>query len=111
MYTIPKTALEAAILDRLHDLYDARGFPPEPSIRVLRRENTGSGRYVALESDARVQIVDGYIDLGGSFIEMNGLPNGMMAVALVKDKRLMTLEITVYGGDSWNGDEREWKIV
>jgi hypothetical protein len=54
---------------------------------------------------------DGYIDLGGSFIEMEGLQNGMMAVALVKNNHLTTLEFTVYGGDSWDGEEREWKIV
>jgi hypothetical protein len=42
---------------------------------------------------------------------MKGLPNGMMAVVLVKDEHLTTLELTVYGGDSWDGEEREWKIV
>jgi hypothetical protein len=111
MRTIQQTALETAVLDRLHELYRARGFPPARSIRALRRENTGDGRYVELESEARVQMDDGYIDLGGSFIEMKGLPNGMMAVVLVKDKHLTTLELTVYGGDSWDGEEREWKIV
>lgn len=111
MMTIPQTVLETAVLDRLHSLYNERGFPPANSIKVLRRENTGGGRYVDLESDARVQLDDGYVDLGGSFIEMKGVPNGMMAVALVKDNRVTTLEFTVYGGDSWNGEEREWKIV
>jgi hypothetical protein len=111
MNTIQQTALETAVLDRLRALYQARGLPPAMSIGVLRRENTGNGRYVDLESNADVQMDDGYIDLGGSFIEMKGLPNGMMAVALVKNNHLTTLEFTVYGGDSWDGEEREWKIV
>jgi hypothetical protein len=111
MNTLQQTALETEVLGRLYELHHASGFPSAASIRVLRRENTGGGRYLDLDSDALVHIVDGYIDLGGKFIQMNGLPNGMMAVALVKKQRLKTLEFTVYGGDHWDGEEREWKIV
>jgi len=111
MNTIQPSALETAVLDRFHQLYQEKGFTPAESIRVLRRENTGGGRYVDIESDAPVQLSDGYVDLGGSYVELSGLPNGMMAVALVKNGRLMTLELTVYGGDSWDGEERDWKIV
>jgi hypothetical protein len=111
MVMIQQSPLEAAVLDRLHELYKTKGFPSAESIRVLRRDNTGGGRYVEVECSARVQIDDGYIDLGGSYIEMDGLPNGMMAVALVKDGRVTMIEFTVYGGDSWSGEERAWKIV
>ena len=111
MNTIARSVLETAVLDRFHQLFKAQGFPPAESIKVLRRENAGGGRYTDLESDASLQLNDGYIDLGGSFVEMTGLPNGMMAVVLVKDGRLKTLEFTVYGGDHWNGEEREWKLV
>ncbi len=111
MSTLPQSALEAAVLERLHELYRAKGFPRAESIRVLRRENTGGGRYVDLKCDVLVQLDDGYIDLGGSYIEMKGLPNGMMAVALIKDARVTTLEFTVHGGDPWNGEEEDWKIV
>jgi hypothetical protein len=105
------SALETAVLERFHHLYREKGFPSAESIRVLGRANTGGGRYVDLECLGPVQLDDGYIDLGGSYIEMEGLPNGMMAVALIKDSRVRTLEFTVYGGDSWSGEERDWKIV
>ena len=108
---IQQSALETAVLEHLHHLYRAQGFPPAASVRVLRRENTGGGRYVDLECDKTVRIEDGYIDLGGSYIEMEGIPHGMMAVALIKNGYLTMLEFTVYGGHQWSGDERGWKIV
>jgi len=111
MSTIQRSALETAVLDRFHQLYGAKGFPPAESIRVLRRDDTGGGRYVDLECDAPVQLDDGYADLGGSFVDMEGLPNGMMAVVLIRGGRIQVLEFTVYGGDFWDGQEREWKIV
>ena len=42
---------------------------------------------------------------------MKGVPNGMMAVVLLKGGRIKLLELTVYGGDFWDGEEREWRIV
>jgi hypothetical protein len=111
MNAITQTALETAVLERLHEVHRGAGFPPPGQIRVLKRENTPGGRYVDIASDAEVKANDGYIDLGGRFIEMEGLANGMMAVALVQDRRLKILEFSVYGGDSWNGEERAWKIV
>lgn len=111
MTTIEKTELETAVLDRFHQLYQAQGFPSADAIAVIQRQNTGGGRYVDLECAALLRLDDGYIDLGGSFIEMKGLPNGMMAVVLVKGGHPKTLEFTVYGGDSWNGEESDWRIV
>jgi len=66
---------------------------------------------VDLESDTPVQVGDGYLDLAGRFVEMEGAPAGMMAVVLVKQGRLRILEFTAYGGDSWDGEERAWRIV
>ena len=111
MNPIAQSLMETAVLDRFHQLYQTRGFPSAESIRILRRENTGGGRYAELECDTRLQMDDGYIDLLGSFIEMKGLPNGMMAVVLVTGGYVKTLEFTVYGGDLWDGEERAWKIV
>lgn len=111
MNTLQITGLERAVLDRFHQLYQGGGFPPANSIRVLQRKNTGGGRYVELESDQQVELDDGYIDMSGHFIEMRGLPDGMMAVVLIKGRRVEVLELTVYGGDSWDGEEREWKIA
>ena len=106
-----KSELEAAVLDRFHQLYEAKGFPPSDLISATRRENTGGGRYTDLECNTLVQMDDGYVDLGGSLIEMAGLPNGMMAVVRIDGGRIKTLEFTVYGGDDWDGVERGWKIV
>jgi hypothetical protein len=111
MGTIAKSALEVAVLDRFHQLYQAKGFPSSDMIGVARRENTGGGRYVDLTCDRAVRLDDGYVDLGGGFVHMAGLPNGMMAVVRISGGRLRTLEFTVYGGDHWDGSEREWNIV
>ena len=111
MNTTTQSTLEAAVLGRFHQLYEEQGFPAAESIGVVARENTGGGRYVELDSNVPRRLDDGYIDLAGSFIEMEGLPNGMMAVVLVVGRRAKTLELTVYGGDSWDGEERAWKIV
>jgi len=53
---------------------------------------------------------DGYLDLGGKFIEMEGVPNGMMAVVLIVQGQPKTLELTVYGGDRWDGTEHQWAL-
>jgi len=53
---------------------------------------------------------DGYLDLGGKYIDIGGVPNGMMAVVLISKGQPKVLEITVYGGDNWDGNEREWAL-
>ena len=111
MNMLQSSALEKAVLECFHQLYQSQGFPQVSSIGIVRRENTGGGRYVELACDQQSQLEDGYIDLGGRFVEMSGVPNGMMAVVLVKGGRVQVLEFTVYGGDVWDGEEREWKIV
>jgi hypothetical protein len=103
--------LEAAVAAKLYDLYRDRGFPSPDRLFVQRRENTGSGRYVDLEPVESQRLEDGYLDLGGSFIELSGVPNGLMAVARIRNSRLDQIEISVYGDDPWDGEERAWKIV
>jgi hypothetical protein len=103
--------LETDLLAVLHELYGDRGFPAPSKVRVLRRENTGSGRYVDLDPLECPQLDDGYLDLAGRFVDMRGIPNGLMAVARIQDHRLLQLEISVYGNDPWDGVEHEWKIV
>lgn len=98
-------------MERFHRLYASAGFPPPEAVRVVKRECTAGGRYVDLECDAYVALKDGPADLQGSFIELPGLPNGMMAVVWIKGRKLRTLELTVYGGDPWDGSERGWRIV
>ena len=105
------TPLEAALMEKFHHIYKSSGFPAPKGVRVRHRENTGSGRYVDLQFDEPTQLGDGYLDLAGSFIEMAGLRDGMMAVLFVQAHRVRQLEITVYGTEHWDGEEREWKFV
>jgi hypothetical protein len=111
MQSAHPSPLEAALLAVFHELYGDCGFPAVDKVRVRRRENTGAGRYIDLETADEVRLDDGYLDLKGRYIEMSGVPNGMMAVARVKDHRVQQIEISVYGEDPWDGEEREWTIV
>ena len=106
-----KTRLEDAVLGHFHKIHRAKGFPLSEAVRVLERHVTPCGRYVEIESDIHVQMDDGYLDLEGSYIEMKGLPNGIMAVVMVNRQRVTMLEFTTYGGDSWDGNEDDWAIV
>lgn len=111
MKVLDLSPLEAALLRVFHELYGARGFPSPEGIRVRKRENTGAGRYVDLDVETDSQLEDGYLDLGGQFIEMEGVPHGLMAVVHVRDHRPDQLEIAVYGNDPWDGHERKWSIA
>ena len=111
MRPLKTSPLETALLAVFHELYGDQGFPLPGAIQVVCRKNTGGGRFVDLESVEHVRLDDGYVDLAGRYVKMSGLPNGLMAVALIKNKRLQQIELTVYGGDFWDGDEREWAIV
>jgi hypothetical protein len=111
MKLLDPSPLEAALLNAFYRLYGARGFPAPEKVRVRNRENTGAGRYVDLHVEVGSELDDGYLDLGGQFIEMEGVPNGLMAVVHVKDHRPNQLEIAVYGNDPWDGHERKWSIA
>lgn len=105
------TPLELAILRVFYEEYGMQSFPFPDAVKVNARKNTGAGRLVSLESDARIHCQDGYLDMGGRFIEMEGVPNGLMAVVSVVNSALDQLEIATYGDDSWDGEERAWKII
>ena len=111
MRLLDLSPLEAELLRAFHELHGARGFPPPEDIRVRARENTGAGRYVDLYVETGSKLEDGYLDLGGQFIEMEGVPHGLMAVVHLKDHRPDQLEIVVYGNDPWDGRERKWSIA
>ena len=111
MKMLDLSPLEVALLKAFHKLYGDRGFPAPDMIRVRNRENTGAGRYLDLHVEVDSQLDNGYLDLGGQFIEMEGVPNGLMAVVHVKDHRPDQLEIAVYGDDPWDGQERKWSIA
>lgn len=105
------TPLELAVLQAFYDEYHTLGFPLPSAIKVSARQNTGAGRLTKLEANAEVTCPDSYLDMGGKFIEMEGIPNGLMAIVSIANSTLDQLEIAVYGNDSWDGEERSWKIV
>jgi hypothetical protein len=111
MTELSQTALESELLALFYELYGHQGFPPPQEIRVLSRENTGGGRYVELECRDDVKLHDVYLDMGGRYISMKSLPSGMMAVVQIKNHKVSLLELAVYGGDHWDGTEKDWAIV
>jgi hypothetical protein len=110
MQSVQLSPLETALATVFHELYGDKGFPAPNRIRVLRRENTGAGRYVDVDSDDHIALDDGYVDLGGRYIKMSEVPHGLMAVALIKNHRVRQIEIAVYGVFIWDGIERDWSI-
>jgi hypothetical protein len=58
----------------------------------------------------RLEIGDGYLDLGGAYVERALLPNGPMAVVAVTTGVPVCIEIAVYGEVAWDGVERAWTI-
>ena len=105
------TPLEAGVLGVFHDIYRDRNFPAPEAVRVRSRTNTGAGRYVELESAEVSNCVDGYLDMGGRFVEMEGVPFGIMAVVAIERGKLVQLELAVYGEHPWDGTERKWTVV
>lgn len=93
-----------------HGIHAASGFPSPSEVEVISRENTGNGRYVGLRSTGAQPLKDGHYDLGGRYIEIEGVPHGMMAVARAANGRLVEIEIAAYGGYGWDGVERSWSI-
>jgi hypothetical protein len=106
-----QSELERATLMLFHELHGHLGFPSPEMITVTNRKNTGAGRYVSLNSSAQIQGFSGYLDMGGHFIEMEGVESGMMATISIIDEALDELEFSVYGDSFWDGEERLWKIL
>lgn len=67
-------------------------------MQVTVRRNTGAGRFVKVESEHEVTLEDCYYDLRGAFIEMDGIANGLMAVAVVAGHRFEEIEIATWSG-------------
>ncbi len=85
-------------------------FQPD-ALRVLKRENTGAGRYTYL-SDEREQVLpDGMYSAQGRMIALPSVSNGMGFVVDVVSSRINYLEIFTFGNNGWDGNEQEWRIV
>ena len=103
--------LERAVLLAMHTTNRDDGFPSPDEVEVLRRENTGGGRYVDLSTTdlPRRPLTESM--LLNVLIEMEGLPNGLQAFGWLESGRLVQLEFCVIGRVSWDGVERPWRIV
>jgi hypothetical protein len=80
-------------------------------LRVMRRENTGVGRYVELEDLNQQDLVDGTYETRERAIDMEGVRLGLDFAVAVLSSRINHLELVTAGSDGWNGVEREWRIV
>ncbi len=105
------TPLEATVLNFMHAHHAAEGVEPASHSGVKWRKNTGGGRYVGLASPSIVSLPDGFLGLDGHIIEMDGLPFGLMCVAVIESGRMIELEFTPVGDVAWDGVERPWRIV
>jgi hypothetical protein len=108
------TGLERAVYDCIRAAHKNLRLPEAGDVVVLDRTNTGAGRFVKLSgiTAATCQLgkAGSYLDMGGAFLEIPGVPNGLMAVLAV-DADGAELEIATYGTHSWDGDETGWRLV
>lgn len=107
--SLPLSPLELAIVELVAS-EKWRGFNPE-HLRVLRREDTGVGRYVYFEDQKSQDLADGSYAAGTKFVEMEGIRYGLFFEIVVTNSRIDYLELVTCGGDSWDGVERHWRIV
>jgi hypothetical protein len=80
-------------------------------LRVLKRENTGAGRFTYL-TDARDQALsDGSYSAQGRIVELRGVRNDLGFVVDVSRSRIGHIELFTFGNEKWDGSEADWKIV
>jgi hypothetical protein len=103
--------MEATVRRLFHETYRDAGFPPTEEIAVQRRESTGAGRFVDLDSMAEVNIEAGYLDLPGRFNRMSGVPNGRMLTVTVEGGKQRQLEFSVHCDSRWDAKERTRAII
>lgn len=80
-------------------------------LQVTRREDTGVGRYVHFEDLAAQPLTDGTYAAEGRRVEMQGIRSGLFFVIDVSSSRINYLELVTCGSDTWDGVERNWKVV
>lgn len=103
------TPLERAIIR----LTAAENWPQfrDDCVRVIRRENTGAGRFTYVEDDLSQELADGFYSAEGRFVELPTVPNGLGFEIAVTASRLAYIELAVYGNVAWDGSEDGWCIV
>lgn len=105
------TPLERALLEGFFENYRAIGFPSPDQFQVVKRENTGAGRFVDVRVDRETQLKNEPLALDDRYVEVPNVPYGMTAVVFVDGHRPALLEICVCGDFLWNGDEEGWQII
>ncbi len=80
-------------------------------LQVIKRENTGAGRYVYLKDDREQDLPDGTYSVEGQMIEMAGVRNGLGFAIDVSASRINYVELFTFGNEDWDGIERQWKVV
>ena len=80
-------------------------------VRVIRRENTGAGRFTYLEDEHDQQLTDGFYSAQGRLIEVPGVRNGLGFEIAVAASRISYIEFVTYGNVTWDGSEDGWRIV
>jgi hypothetical protein len=80
-------------------------------LHVIKRENTGAGRYVHLKDDREQDLPDGTYSAEGQMIEMAGVRNGLGFAIDVSASRINYVELFTFGNEDWDGIERQWRIV
>ena len=103
------TPLEIAILNEFYDAFKVGDFPPPDEIDVVSRENTGAGRFTELNCKVKTLLSQ---PCGPDIkIEMEGLRHGLGCLMFFEDGVPSSLELHIWGDDSWDGVERPWRIV
>jgi hypothetical protein len=80
-------------------------------LRVIRREDTGAGRYTYFHDELDQRVVDGTYAAQGRMLGMDGSQNALAFVVDVSNSRIHYLEIATYGTEAWGGREGDWRVV
>src|ERR1700690_3058028 len=80
-------------------------------LQVLKRENTGAGRFVYLGDVYKQALPNGMHSAQGRIIQMQGVKNGLGFVISVVSSRINHIEMFTYGNVAWDGREDSWSIL
>jgi hypothetical protein len=106
------SSLEIAIVEAVRKDHPELNLPEGDQLKLVARTVTGGGRYtyVSMEGELHIDSGDKQIFDSGLRIEMDCLNAPLGGSIFVIKKKLTTIEIFVYGGEYWDGVERNWKF-
>jgi len=110
MTGISPTPLERALLEHFYEFHALEGFPSPDAIVVVSRKNTGTGRWVLLDTPASMAKAEDTLYMDDHWcILIPSVEEYLFAMVHVREHKLSTLEI-VTNGAPWGGDETGWTI-